>query len=350
MLGWVLAANRSRQHQQGQAAQRVVDAEQHPGVEPVGEPAGEDRADDVEDPDQREQVGRCRRRHAVVVRGRDEVRADQPVGGRAADREAAGEQPERRGTGGVAQRGQRPAGRAGPGGAGSAGARRVGAVRRSARRRAGWSRSSHSASGATSSAAPATASAAAAPAVRAGQVGQHRQEARAGPAAPPAVSTPVTIPRCLTNQRLVTVATKASAIEPVPRPTSTPQHSTSCQLAVMNTVSPLPAATSTSAAATTRRMPNRSISAAANGEVRPNSTRLTETAAEMVPARPAELLLQRGDQHARGWPGSRPRRRWRRTPRPRRTRHGGSSWRGAPECREWSRDHGRRPPTRRRVA
>ena len=89
------------------------------------------------------------------------------------------------------------------------------------------------------------------------------------PAAPPAVSTPVTRPRRLTNQRLVTVATKASAIEPVPRPTSTPQQRMSCQLAVMKTVSPVPAATSSSAAITTRRMPNLSISAAANGAVRP---------------------------------------------------------------------------------
>ena len=56
----------------------------------------------------------------------------------------------------------------------------------------------------------------------------------------------------------------------------------SCQLAFMNTVSPLPAATSSSAPITTRRMPNLSISAAANGAVRPYSSRLTETAAEIV--------------------------------------------------------------------
>jgi hypothetical protein len=56
----------------------------------------------------------------------------------------------------------------------------------------------------------------------------------------------------------------------------------SCQLAVMKTVRPLPADTSSSAVATTRRMPNRSISAAANGAVTPYSSRLTETAAEMV--------------------------------------------------------------------
>ena len=73
----------------------------------------------------------------------------------------------------------------------------------------------------------------------------------------------------MTNQRPVTVATSANAIEPVPRPTSTPQHSTSCQLAVMNTVSPLPDATTSRAAVTTARIPNRSMSAAANGEVRP---------------------------------------------------------------------------------
>ena len=89
------------------------------------------------------------------------------------------------------------------------------------------------------------------------------------PAADPAVSTPVTSPRRATNQRVVTVATNASAIDPVPRPTRTPQHSTSCQLAVIHTVSPLPMDTSVSALATTVRIPKRSISAAANGAVRP---------------------------------------------------------------------------------
>jgi hypothetical protein len=89
------------------------------------------------------------------------------------------------------------------------------------------------------------------------------------PAAPPAVRTPVTRPRRRTNHRLVTVATKASAIDPAPRPTSTPQHRTSCHWAVMNSVSPLPSAISDRALATTTRIPKRSIRAAANGEVRP---------------------------------------------------------------------------------
>ncbi len=94
---------------------------------------------------------------------------------------------------------------------------------------------------------------------------------------------PVTSPRFFTNHRPATVATNARAIEPVPSPTSTPHSSTSCQLDCMNTVSPDPAETSSSAHATTRRMPKRFISAAAKGAVRPKSSRLTETASEMVP-------------------------------------------------------------------
>ena len=80
---------------------------------------------------------------------------------------------------------------------------------------------------------------------------------------------PVTTPRCRTNQRLATIAPKTSAIAPVPTPTGTPQRSQSCQAEVISRVSPAPAETSTSAQATTRRMPKRSISAAANGAVRP---------------------------------------------------------------------------------
>jgi len=43
------------------------------------------------------------------------------------------------------------------------------------------------------------------------------------PEAPAAVRIPVTSPRRATNQRLVTVAENAIAIEPVPSPTSRPQ-------------------------------------------------------------------------------------------------------------------------------
>jgi hypothetical protein len=56
---------------------------------------------------------------------------------------------------------------------------------------------------------------------------------------------------------------------PVPTPTARPHSSHSCHGAVITVVSPEPAATSTRAATTTRRMPNRSISAAAKGAVTP---------------------------------------------------------------------------------
>ncbi len=81
--------------------------------------------------------------------------------------------------------------------------------------------------------------------------------------------TPVTRPRRSVNQRLVTVAAKARAIEPEPRPTSRPQHRMSCQAEFIHTVRPEPSAITIRATATTRRMPKRSISAAAKGAVSP---------------------------------------------------------------------------------
>ena len=56
MLGCGDGREQLRQHQQRQPAQRVVDGQQQPRVDPVGEPAGGDRAGDVEDADQREQA------------------------------------------------------------------------------------------------------------------------------------------------------------------------------------------------------------------------------------------------------------------------------------------------------
>ncbi len=89
------------------------------------------------------------------------------------------------------------------------------------------------------------------------------------PAAPAAVSTPVTRPCLALNQRPVTVVANAPAIEPLPRPTNTPQHSTSCQGSRISMVRPDPTEMVSSAQTTINRTPNRSISAAANGAVRP---------------------------------------------------------------------------------
>ena len=72
-----------------------------------------------------------------------------------------------------------------------------------------------------------------------------------------------------TNQRLATIAPNTSASEPVPMPTAKPHSSHSCHAAVITRVRPEPSATSARLAATTRRTPNFSISAAANGAVSP---------------------------------------------------------------------------------
>ena len=103
------------------------------------------------------------------------------------------------------------------------------------------------------------------------------------PVALAAVSTPVTRPRRASNQRVATVATKPIEIEPVPTPTSTPHSSTSCQLAVIVTLSADPVAISSSAADSTGRTPNRSIKAAANGAVSPNNVMLTDIASPTTP-------------------------------------------------------------------
>ena len=100
------------------------------------------------------------------------------------------------------------------------------------------------------------------------------------PAALPAVRMPITRPRLLANQVLAMVAAKTSAMDPVPSPISSPQVSRICQDWFTSTVSALPAPISTRATEVTARMPKRSIRAAANGAVRPNSTRLMLTAAE----------------------------------------------------------------------
>ncbi len=87
---------------------------------------------------------------------------------------------------------------------------------------AGWSRIRSQTSGTTTRAARATVTEAGR------QPCSETIQAQSGrktscPEAPAAVRTPVTRPRRATNQRLVTVAANAMAMEPVPRPTSSPQ-------------------------------------------------------------------------------------------------------------------------------
>jgi hypothetical protein len=102
------------------------------------------------------------------------------------------------------------------------------------------------------------------------------------PVAPPAVRMPITRPRRSTNQRFAIVAANTIAIEPVPSPISTPHVMSSWNDSVMNTVSPLPSATISSANVVTVRMPNLSMRAAANGAVSPYRSRLMLTAKDMT--------------------------------------------------------------------
>jgi hypothetical protein len=97
-----------------------------------------------------------------------------------------------------------------------------------------------------------------------------------------AEKTPVTSPRRVWNQRFATMEPSTSAIAPVPTPTSRPQRIHSCHGAVIQMVNPEPRLTRTNATDRTRRMPKRSMRAAANGAVTPKSTRLTVTAPEVV--------------------------------------------------------------------
>ncbi len=89
------------------------------------------------------------------------------------------------------------------------------------------------------------------------------------PVALPAVRTPTTSRDCgETTAPRRSRRTRAPST-PCRGPTSTPQVRTSIQLSVTKTLSAAPAATATSATLVTRRMPNRSMSAAANGAVSP---------------------------------------------------------------------------------
>ena len=88
----VEGVERERQEQERQPAQPVIDAEQDAAVDAVAEIARAGGADEVEDRHRGEQARRHDFRDAVVDAGRNEVRADQPVGRGAADEERAGEQ------------------------------------------------------------------------------------------------------------------------------------------------------------------------------------------------------------------------------------------------------------------
>ena len=85
-----------RQIEQRQPAQAVIPEQQPAIVEAVGQPAGTDGADEIEDAHHRQHAGRGDRRQPVIVAQRDEMGLDQAVGAAAADEERAEQHPEDR--------------------------------------------------------------------------------------------------------------------------------------------------------------------------------------------------------------------------------------------------------------
>ena len=78
------------------------------------------------------------------------------------------------------------------------------------------------------------------------------------------------------------IAASTGATAPVAAPVTTPHSRYSCHGCVTSGVSSAEHAISARAVVTTRRSPIRSASAAENGPLRPKTTRLIATAAEIV--------------------------------------------------------------------
>ena len=93
---------------------------------------------------------------------------------------------------------------------------------------------------------------------------------------------PTTSPRRAVNQRAAMVAASTLARKPVPAPTKNPHIRMSCHGSRISDVEATPTPTRARAQSTERRMPKRSITAAANGPMQPYSTRLIDTANAMV--------------------------------------------------------------------
>src|SRR5438445_322776 len=121
------------------------------------------------------------------------------------------------------------------------------------------------------------------------------------PVAVLAVSTPITVPRRATNQRLTTVAPSTIAVVPVPRPTRIPQVRTSCQLDCICEVRATPAQITASETRTVRRIPNRSISGAARRLQRQRFDRLRGSNTQLLAKDAREMTRALADPAREGW-------------------------------------------------
>ena len=255
---------------------------------------------DVEDADHRQQAGGGHLGHPVVHRGRDQVGPDQPVGAGATDEEADRQQPEvavahahrqaaERGAHRIAQRRRRLVSLGGAVGAQADVGRAVAhqedrpAVPRSAQRPPRPERRARQ------------------PTLTASQASAGRKISC--PVAPAAVSAPRTRPRRCTNQRLATVAASTLAIEPgADADHDAPQQVELPGLVHEDRSAPTPP--KPSAALRPRRGALQSAPSARRrtGANRPNSTRLIETAIEMVARDQPNSCCEGHDQRRRRRP------------------------------------------------
>ncbi len=115
------------------------------------------------------------------------------------------------------------------------------------------------------------------------------------PVAVLAASRPTTRPRRAVNQRLATMAPRTSAVRPVPAPSSTPQSRNSCHSCVTRVASASDTAMKTEAVTMTRRRPKRVMNIAANGPIRPKSTKRTANTDESCSVLQPNSLLSGGN-------------------------------------------------------
>ncbi|MNT56831.1 hypothetical protein D3C72_1941650 [compost metagenome] len=102
---------------------------------------------------------------------------------------------------------------------------------------------------------------------------------------------------------MATTALSTSAVMPEPSPSRMPHKATRCQNCVMRVASSMPAAIRPRATQMTLRKPKRSIRMAANGPIKPNSTKRTARAEEICSASQPNSRL-RGCINAPGKPSA----------------------------------------------
>ena len=229
-----------------QSSKPVVPRQEPPAAPAVRQPARPGRPYQVEHAHEREQARRPDLGDAVVVRRGDEVGADQAIGGRAADEERGGEQPEvaRAGAFARARRGRRaPGWRRRPSRRAPAGAPPNGGMPEVRRALAQEERDDRESRAPRRRPRPGRRRASRARSMTAARSGRKTS----CPVAVLAVSRPIASPRRAVNQRLTTVAPSTRATIPLPPDQRRPRPARAATAAVTWVARATPAASSASA-------------------------------------------------------------------------------------------------------